>query len=186
MKKLRRVSKGINPKKVVKERQKNLVDFISDSVKDKGVVIFTPDTNLNINNDYLTLPSQLSEVKSRELGDYLNAFTQQQMYMRTLLGWQELVVEQTKREYFDSCNTLYNDLTEKNKKMSETAKERIVNNTPEVKPYFIKYKDAKERLKLMQYSMESIGDAIFLLSREISRKSGDITIEGRNNNVQEK
>ncbi|MCX7985304.1 MAG: hypothetical protein N3A63_10455, partial [Bacteroidetes bacterium] len=159
-----------------------LVDEITDELKEKGVIFFTPENSLNIDEEFLVLPKDLTEIPSRLLGNYLNAFTQQRMYMRTLIGWQELVYEEVKRIYYDKSIPLYKELSKQ--KISETAKERIINNDEEVKEYFIKMKDEKKKLELLMYSLASIEDAIFLISREISRRNGDYEIESRNENVQ--
>ncbi|MBO8161089.1 MAG: hypothetical protein H0Z24_05585 [Thermosipho sp. (in: Bacteria)] len=177
--------KKINPKEI-KERRKNLVDSLTEDLEQKGVEFFRPSEHggtLDIDSDYLALPKDITEIPSRELGRYLNAFTQQRMYMRTLIGWQEIEVEQAKRVYFDKAHSLYEELS-KDKKLSETAKERIVNNTEGIKEYFIKYKDEKKKLTLLNYNLASIEDAIFTISREISRREGDFNIENRNENVQ--
>lgn len=170
-----------NPLKILKEK-KLLVDEITDELKQKGVIFFTPENSLNIDEKFLVLPKDLTEIPSRLLGNYLNAFTQQRMYMRTLIGWQELIYEEAKRIYYDKSIPLYKELSKQ--KISETAKERIINNDEEVKEYFIKMKDEKKKLELLMYSLASIEDAIFLISREISRRNGDYEIENRNENVQ--
>lgn len=172
-----------NPVKILKEK-KFLLDNITDDLKNKGVIFFTPDTSLNIDEEYLILPKDLTEIPSRLLGNYLNAFTQQRMYMRTLIGWQELVYEEAKRIYFDKSIPLYKELSKQ--KISETAKERIINNDEAVKDFFIKMKDEKKKLELLQYSLASIEDGIFLISREISRRNVDYEVEFRNENVQSK
>jgi hypothetical protein len=105
------------------------------------------------------------------------------MYMRTLISWQEISTDDSKRDYYDHSNAKYKELTQ-NKKLSETAKEMILNNEPDIKPFFLKYKDEKRKLDLLCSNLYSIDDAIFLLSREISRRGGDWESERRNDNVQ--
>lgn len=172
-----------NPLKILKEKRM-LVDEITDELKEKGVIFFTPENSLNIDEKYLVLPKDLTEIPSRLLGNYLNAFTQQRMYMRTLIGWQELIYEEAKRVYYDKSIPLYKELSKQ--KISETTKERIINNDENVKEYFIKMRNEQEKLELLKYSLASIEDAIFLISREISRRSGDYETENRNENVQNK
>jgi hypothetical protein len=67
--------------------------------------------------------------------------------------------------------------------MSETAKERLINNDPAVKESYNIYMDAKRQQSIIQYSLENIEDIIFLISREISRRTGDFEEENRNYNV---
>ena len=180
-------SKKVNPKKILKEsREKSLVDNLTNDLEEKGVEFFKPQEiggRLHIEKDYLTLPKDITEEPSRELGKYLNALTQQKMYMRTLIGWQEILVEQTKRIYYDKSHDLYSELS-KEKKLSETAKERIINNTEGIKEVFIQYKDEKRKLGLLIYNLASIEDAIFTVSREISRRESDWDTDKRNYNVQ--
>ena len=65
-----------------RELHKLYLNNIEDELKSKGVVFFEAEKNLNINEDFLTLPAQITEVTSRELGEFLNAFTQQKLYLR--------------------------------------------------------------------------------------------------------
>lgn len=174
----------INPKKVAEER-KSLLDSITDELQEKGVPNICPSEMggiLNIDTIYLNLPKDLTDIHSRLLGKYLNSYTQQRMYMRTLIGWQELHVEGAKRNYYDKFTPLYEELSKQ--KLSETAKELMVNNSEAVKESFIAYRDEKQKLRMLGYSLASIEDAIFLISREISRRGADFSNENRNENVQ--
>ena len=69
--------------KALKER-KSYVDSMQEELEDKGVDFFDPNGSLNIDTDYLSLPANITECPAKDLGEYLNAFTQQKMYMRTL------------------------------------------------------------------------------------------------------
>lgn len=174
----------LNPKKFYEER-KSLLDNLTGELEEKGVEFFRPKElggKLEIDIDYLTLPKDITEVDSKELGKYLNAFTQQKMYMRTLVGWQEIVVEEAKRDYYLQSHELYSQLS-LDKKLSETAKERIINNSEEFRDLFIRYKDEKRKLDLLNYNLMSIEDAIFTISREISRRGSDWETDRRNYNV---
>ena len=83
----------INPREI----HKSYLDKIETELEKQGVVFFDPQSNLNISDDYLTLPHEITEITSRELGEYLNTFTQQKLYLRTLLGRVELKVEEARR-----------------------------------------------------------------------------------------
>lgn len=173
----------VNPKKIAEER-KSLVDRITGDLEDKGVPNVYPSEQggiLNIDNEYLSLPRDLTDIPSSFLGNYLNSFTQQRMYTRTLIGWQEINVEGSKRLYYDKFVPVYEELSKQ--KLSETAKELMVNNNEAVKELFLDYKDEKQKLKMLNYSLASIEDAIFLISREISRRGSDFDKENRNMNV---
>lgn len=176
--------KKINPKAIAEER-KSLLETITKDLEEQGVPLIAPQEAggiLNIDADYLNLPKDLTDIPSRLLGNYLNSYTQNRMYIRTLIGWQELHLEGAKRNYFDKFAPVYEDLCKQ--KLSETAKELMANNNPEVKDNFLAYKDEKQKLKMLGYSLASIEDAIFLISREISRRGADFNSENRNESVQ--
>lgn len=179
--------KKINPLEVMQRRraqQGALVDRLTKEIEDMGVKMFTPiemGGQLNIDSDYLTLPKNITDIPSQFLGQYLNAFTQQRMYMRTLIGWQTVVLEEAKRNYYAVSEVRYKELSKT--KLSETAKERELNSDPNIKPYFMEYKDQKRKLELLELTLLSIEDAIFLISREVSRRTGDFNTENRTYNV---
>lgn len=174
----------LNPKKVAEERKARIYTLDTE-LKNEGALISCPSEmggNLNINHEYLTLPKDLTDTASPELGNYLNAYTQQRSYTRTLIGWQEVVVEGVKRLYYDKFVPVYSELSKQ--KLSETAKELMANNDPIVKDTFLDYKDEKQKLKMLCYSLASIEDCIFLISREISRRGADFDKDIRNENIQ--
>lgn len=145
-------------------------------------MFFDTDTGLNIDNEYLELPREITEVSSRDLGEYLNAFTQQKVYLRTILGRAELLEEQARRNYFSSTEDLYRKYSAQ--KMSETAKDRVINADEDVKPLLEEYKDAKARVQVVKYAIENVEDICFLISREVTRRNADFDSENRASNVQ--
>ena len=169
--------KKVNPR----ELHKKYLNDLESGLENQGVVFFEVGRNLNISSDYLTLPAQITEVSSRDLGEYLNAFTQQKLYLRTLLGRTEIWLEEAKRSYVVSSERIYKELS--NGKLSETAKERIINADEEVKPHYYEYVDWIKKRDLLLYSISNVEDAIFLLSREVSRRSSDFDDENRSYNV---
>ena len=170
----------INPKEIMRSYNEKL----HKELEEKGVNFFAPQEekgSLNIDKDYLVLPSNITEVSTRDLGEYLNAFTQQKVYMRTLLGYAELYVEEARRRYIDVSDDKYRELL--TSKLSETAKDREVNSDPKVRPVFEEYIDYKNKVKLLNLNIVNIEDIIFMLSREVSRRTGDFNEETRNYNV---
>ena len=185
--KLKPVSKKINPMKILKERRA-LVDELEEDLKEKGVEFFTPsesDGVLNIDSNYLTLPKDITNVPSQELGRYLNAYTQHRMYMRTLIGWQTVYLEEAKRKYYEVSTPIYNQLDRK-QFPSEVGRERYLNNHELVRKEFLEMKDQKRKMDLFQLNLLSIDDAVFLVSREITRRSGDFEKEARNESIQKR
>lgn len=166
----------INPREV----HKAYIDTIEDSLTADGVIFFD-ESRLEIDNDFLMLPSSITEVSSRDLGEYLNAFTQQKIYMRTLLGRVELFLEEAKRAYLSAGDTAYKALS--NGKLSETAKERLITSDDKVRPLYYEYVDFLRKKDLLEKTILNIEDAIFMLSREVSRRSADFDEENRNYNV---
>ena len=170
----------VNPMKSLKER-KSYTDSLHEELEEKGVDFFDPQGSLNIDADYLSLPANITDVPAKDLGEYLNAFTQQKMYMRTLLGWAECMCEEAQREYLKKSQDLYRKLSET--KMSEKAKERELNTHPDIYPYYENYVDMKKKCMLLEFNISNIEDAIFMISREVSRRTGDFNNENRNYNV---
>ena len=173
----------INPKQV----HKSYCDKLHDDLESKGIDFFSPAENggsLHINKDYLSLPSDITEVSTKDLGEYLNAFTQQKAYLRTLLGWSEMYAEDARKKYFEVSSPRYRELL--NSKLSETAKEREVNSYDDVRPAFEAFNDYRNQVKLINYNIASVEDIIFMLSREMTRRVGDFKEDTRNYNVNKK
>lgn len=174
----------VNPKQVLRERY---ADKLQNELEVKGVDFFQPDEqggSLHIDKDYLVLPQNITDVPARDLGEYLNAFTQQKAYLRTLLGYAELFCEESRRDYVEASGEKFRSLL--GSKLSETAKEREVNFDPDVKPYFDAYMDNKNKVRLLNLNIASVEDIIFLISREVSRRTGDFNEERRSYNVSKK
>lgn len=180
---LKKVKQKVNPREVLEERR-SYSDKVHDELEEKGVDFFVPSDmggKLNINTDYLELPKEITEVSSQDLGEYLNAFTQQKVYLRTLLGHAEMCAEEARLAYMTASEGEYRKLL--NTKLSETAKEREVNTNAEVKPSYETWCDYRNKVKLLSYNIASIEDIIFLISREVSRRVGDFNDESRSYNV---
>lgn len=173
----------INPRAEL-DKRRSYCDEVHDNLTSKGVDFFSPSDSggtLNIDADYLALPASITDVSSRDLGEYLNAFTQQKAYMRTLLGYAEMYAEEARLEYMTASEEPYRELL--NSKLSETAKEREVNTNSEVRPAYEKWCDCKNQVKLLSYNIASIEDIIFMISREVTRRVGDFNEDTRNHNV---
>lgn len=166
----------IDPKAI----QKSYLDSIESSLEKSGAVFFD-ERRLNITDGYLTLPADITEVPSKDLGEYLNAFTQQKVYLRTLLGRADLLVEEARRKYFEASDPIYRKYSLE--KMSETSKDRLINANESVKPAYHNYVDMKKKYSILEISISNIEDIIFMLSREVTRRTGDFAEESRAYNV---
>lgn len=163
----------INPRQI----QKSYMERIEEELSTQGVRPFDVDNHLSINERVLDLPPEITEIPSKDLGELLNAYTQQKVYYRTILGRCELVLEEKKREYFSVTKTQYQRMSYE--KLSETAKDRILNSKEDVEPFYYAYMDASYKVSLVKKSIESIEDIIFMLSRELTRRAGDMFDENR-------
>jgi len=176
-------NKGL-PNKKVDPKVVLLNAKLQKELEADGVVLFRPTEHggsLNINEDYLTLPADITNVPGHVIGEYLNAFTQQKLYMRTLFGEMQCIVEECRRMYDRARIEIYRELSKD--RLSETAKETIINNNEDVFPHYERWVDAKLKLSMIEQNIDNIADAIFLISREVSRRDGDFKHEQRNFSV---
>ena len=178
----------LEPKPILLKESKLLtpdddyVKHIENEAASRGGIIFDPKNgNLNINDEMFTLPYDISEVPSPDLGNMLNAFTQQKIYLRTAIMRVSIEMEYLKREYFQVSENIFNEMT--TKRVSESAKDRIISTNSTTKEAYNKYNDKRYLLKYMETMLLNIEDSIFLISREISRRGSDMTDEGRADNV---
>ena len=112
LKVVKKTKPKINPREVLQEKR-SYGDRVQKELEDQGVDFFRPSEDggsLNIDKDYLTLPQNITDVTAKELGEYLNAFTQQKVYLRTLLGYAELFCEEARRKYQDTSELRYREL----------------------------------------------------------------------------
>lgn len=59
----------------------------------------------------------------------------------------------------------------------------MINAHPTVQPAYYEYVDYKKKQALVEYSISNIEDIIFMISREVSRRTGDFNEENRAHNV---
>lgn len=169
----------LNPREI----QKQYANKVEESLAKEGVIFFNEE-NLDIDMDFMKLPREITEVSGKDLGEYLNAFTQQKLYLRTLLGRTEVELDEASKEYYEKAHPLYKKYS--SEKLSEKAKDRMVNADPNVSKFYNIFVEVKRRCTLISQSIENIEDAIFLISREISRRITDYENESRNMSVQGK
>lgn len=156
-----------------------MLDDVLEFTSKQGVTDFTDKT---VDEEYLKLPRDITDIESRELGRYLNAFTQQKMFIRTLVSWQEINFMAAKSKYDTAYNKAYISKEYKDLK-PEKEKARTVETLPSIENYSNKMGHEDARLKYLKTNLACIEDAIFLLSREVSRRGEDIRDEGRDHNV---
>lgn len=169
-------TKKVNPRQL----HKNYMANMEEQLNKEGIVLFDEEL-LNVDQDFLSLPSRITEVHPKELGEYLSAFTQYKMYVRTILSRIELCIEEKKRVYTDVSNPYYREYTQS--RLSERAKDQLVQSEPEVQESYYELVDYINKSNTLKSVLENIEDAIFLISREISRRTGDMKDENRQHNV---
>ena len=159
----------------------NFLSNVEEYFESKGIVALDKENNrLNIDADYLSIPSNISDLSPSELGEYLNAFTQQRIYARTLQTRLEIQEELAKRRYNEAFDEEYIKLTNGAKKYSEAAKEKLVNMHQDVRPLYYEYCDWQKKRSYLENYIKSLEEGTFLFSREITRRGLDFNYERRN------
>lgn len=140
-------------------------------------------SNENVDEDYLSLPADITEENSRELGKYFNAFTQQKMYVRTVIGKLSGIVREGNRELnevrSDVFSSLPSKMSMKEKELMFSIDERAMEKLDGMFYY-------EEKLRMTSDYIDSLIDAIVLISREISRREGDWNDDKREDNIGKK
>lgn len=162
---------------------KQTEDFLSNTeeyFESKGIFLLDRDNKrLNINHDYLVIPSDITNLSPYELGEHLNAFTQQKIYIRTIQTRYKIYQELAKRRYNEAFDEKYKELTNSSKKLSESAKEKLINMDEEVRSLYYEYHDWSIKLNYLEECIKSLEEGIFLFSREITRRGMDFNHEKR-------
>lgn len=146
---------------------------IEDSLKEKHIPMF--DSPCNINEEKLELPSDITEIDSKALGAYLNAYTQHKIYVRAMLGKVRIAEEECRQNYFNMTHDKYLDYG----KASEVSKNRMLSANPDFTEAYRTYSYYSQKRKMIEDIITNFEDAIFLISREITRRVGDIKDESR-------
>lgn len=178
---VKRPTKKLNPKEIAKN--KKLIDRLDTDKVMKDVSMLTPDNGLDIDPEFLSLPRDITEVHSKELGSLLYNFTQQKVYMRTLYSWQTMYTEDAKFSYDKSFGAIYVKINTENPKLSEKGKEILVNSNESVATLLEEYREHAQKLLAIEQSISSLEEIIFSLSREVSRRSKDFDENARIDNV---
>jgi len=162
------------------EQIEDFLSNIEEYFESKGIFLFDKDKKtLNINNQYLSLPSDITNVPPYELGEYLNALTQQKIYIRSLRTRFKVYKEQARRRYREAYDKKYKELTNCPIKYSEAAKEKLIEMDEEVRALDYECRDWDTKIEYLKDCMDSCDESIFLVSREITRRGIDFDNEKR-------
>lgn len=161
--------------------EESILDTVERELKDDGIILFD---NENILEDYLRLPADITEVPSKDLGRYFNTFTKQKMWTRTLLGRTGALLRELEEELDDIRDRVYSQLpakmSVKEKELKLRSDERDGERAIEL---LQKVAIMQEKRKILLDYLENLVDAIFNISREISRRSDDFKDDSRENNL---
>lgn len=162
------------------EKDESMLGTIEEGLVELGL---TPFDNENVENDYLILPADITEENSKELGKYFNAFTQQKMWTRTIIGRLSTTVREMKRSVDDIKADVFANqppkmpLKEKELRFQTDKRSRGI-----LDDMFI----YEEKLKMSMDYLDNLVDALTLVSREISRRGQDWELNQREENIGKK
>lgn len=150
------------------------LDKIKEFLKETGVSTFD---NQNVDAEYLKLPKDLTILPTNEISKYLNAITQQRMYVRTLSSQARAIYREAKSSYDrEKCRVFALAPA----KMSVTEKELRVYQDEQASGIRASMEYALERFDFLKDIMDSLDDGIFLVSRELTRRLKDFEDNNRN------
>lgn len=158
----------VNPKAIAKDVLQEREDILND----KGIVFLDNDTYLNVVEDSLQLPSDITEVDSKSLGNLLNVYTQHKVHYRTILGRLEMKLDYDKKRLQLESKDIYRELSFNNK-LSESAKEQLMSTDAHISPFYDKYVESKSNVSLVAKAISNFEDIIFMISRELTRRNTD-------------
>lgn len=160
-----------------KETEQTRWDKMESELEQEGVVPFENDA---IKQDYLKLPAFLDELPSHELGRYLNAFTMQRMYVRSNISKLGAMLQEIEIHLNAEKSRVFATLPVK---MSVKEKELNLYSDEVAKVILEQYTYYQNKYKYYLDYMESLDDAKFSLSREISRRGMDFMDNSRGENL---
>lgn len=152
-------------------------DKLQAELIDEGVNAFE---NENIVEEYLVLPAYLDELPSRELGRYLNAFIMQRMYVRSSISKLNAQLQEIESYLNREKARVFASLPAK---MSVREKELNLYSDEVAGKILDKYNYFSNKYKFYLDYMESLEDAKFSISREISRRGLDFADNNRSDNI---
>ncbi len=172
------------PVEDIEAPNESILDQVERDLKRDGIVLFD---NENILKDYLRLPADITEVPSKDLGRYFNTMTKQKMWVRTLLGRTGALLRELEEELDDIRDKVYSQLPAKmsikEKELKLRSGERYGERAIEL---LQKVAVMQEKRKILVEYLDNLVDAIFNISREISRRESDWNDETRENSIDRK
>lgn len=167
-----------------KPEKGSILDQVEGELARDGIIPFNAS---NIMEEYLQLPADMTESTSKELGRYFNAFTQQKMYCRTLLGRVSAILREETEELDDIRDKVYRDLPAKMSVKEKDLKLRSHEKYSERASVLLEtVARLEEKKNMLSIYLDNLVDGIFNISREISRREADLDHANRQHNVENK
>lgn len=157
--------------------EESVLDKLEGFAGEKKLMAFT---NKNVEESYLILPPLLSDLESKELGNYFHTFTQQKIWARTLFAQVNALLTETNDKLDERRSVIFKELPQK---ISMAEKELSLLRDELAKPLVEESRLLKAKVKMLFSYMENLDDGIFSISREITRRQGDFNDENRGNNI---
>lgn len=169
-------------KKREKETEEEIVmlDTIEEELEEQGISLFD---NENVDEEYLRLPADITDTSSKELGKYFNAFTQQKMWTRTVVGRLSATVREKRRSLDDIKADVFSSHPAKMPVKEKELRFQTDARAREVLDDLFMY---EEKLNMVQDYLENLVDALILVSREITRRGQDMELNAREDNIANK
>lgn len=163
------------------EDEDSLLTKVEGELSEQGIHLFD---NENVVDEYLRLPADITEITSQELGRYFNAFTQQKLWTRTLLGRTSAVLREEEDKLDEIRDRVYSQLPAK---MSIKEKELKIRSDEldgmEATEFLKQIAIMQEKRKMLFDYLDSLVDGIMCISREITRRQDDYNDLKRGDNM---
>ena len=157
----------------------NFLSHTEEYFEEQEVYLFDKDkNNLSINQDYLKIPANIADLSSYDLVGYLNAFTQQKIYLRTIQSRLEIQKELAQRRYSEVFDAKYKELTNSSKNIPKLRKKNLL-IWKKMRYLYYEYRDWQLKLDYIGNCIKSLEEGIFLFSREITRRGDDYSYDNR-------
>lgn len=150
-----------------------------EELEKEGFINIAPDPD-DVDKEYLKIPSNLSDLPQREIGKYLNAVTMQMIWVRTMITRIDVLIVELNFELDKVRAKIFPTL---DKKMSVTEKELMLLNETTALPNVEKIRFLQQKRAILDSNWESLNDAKFNISREISLRVGEMRDNNRLDNV---
>lgn len=162
------------------EKAESMLDIVESDLEGLGVIPFSND---NVDEDFLVLPVDITEESSVNLGKYFNAFTQQKMWTRTIIGRLSTTIREMRRSLDEVKADVFASQPAKMPLKEKELKFQVDPRARDILDDMFLY---EEKLKMTNDYLENLIDGIVLISREISRRTMDWEHHAREDNISRK